>query len=116
MLGAQCYDKICSTEKFANFNTTGMKFDVEKYARLARVKLTSKESKKISEDLESILDHFKELQELDTKDVLPMTGGTSFKNVFRDDESESEDYRVSSGVEEFPEVSDGYLKVPKIFE
>jgi len=93
-----------------------MKFDVEKYARLARVRLTQKESKKFSKDLEGILNHFQELQELDTKDVLPMTGGASLKNVFRDDESESNNHRVSGGAKEFPEVRDGYLKVPKVFE
>ena len=93
-----------------------MKFNVEKYASLARVKLTPKESKEITKDLEGVLDYFKELQKLDTKDVLPMTGGTSLKNVFRKDESESKDHRVKGGNKEFPEEKDGYLKVPKVFK
>lgn len=91
-----------------------MKFDIEKFARLAKIKLTTKESKELSKDLEGILNHFEELQELDTEKVLPMTGGTLLKNVFREDKEE--EYRISGGVENFPESKDGYLKVPKVFE
>ena len=93
-----------------------MKFNVEKYASLARVKLTPKELKEINKDLGDVLDYFKELEELETKNVLPMTGGTSLKNIFRKDESESKDHRVKGGAEEFPEERDGYLKVPKVFK
>ncbi len=91
-----------------------MEFDIKKFADLARVKITEKESKKIGGDLQGILDYFAELQELDTKKVTPMTGGTELKNVFRDDESSS--HRISGGGEQFQETKDGYLKVPKIFE
>jgi len=92
-----------------------MDFDIKKFARLARIKLTPTESKKIDKDLEGILDHFKELEQVDTKKVKPMTGGTSLTNVFRED-AESEDHRVGGGTDQFPESRDGYLKAPKIFE
>lgn len=92
-----------------------MKFDVEKFARLARIKLTPKESKEFTDSLGDILDHFEELQGLDTKKVSPMTGGTDAQNVFRDDKYSKEN-RVSGGVDQFPESKDGYLKVPKVFE
>jgi len=91
-----------------------MEFDIEKFARLARIKLTPKESKKLSKDLEGILGHFEELQEIDTSKVSPMTGGTLLKNVFREDKEEKK--RISGGVKNFPESKEGYLKVPKVFK
>ena len=93
-----------------------MDFDVKKYARLARIKLTPAESKKIDKDLEDILDHFKELEQVDTGKVKPMTGGTSLVNVFREDEAGSDNHKVEGGVDQFPESKDGYLKAPKVFE
>ena len=90
-------------------------FDIEKFARLARIKLTPKESEKIGKDLRDILNHFKELETLDTKKVEPMTGGTGLLNIFRNDD-ESEDHRVSGGADQFPGEKNGYLKGPKIFE
>ena len=91
-----------------------LKFDVEKFARLARIKFTDKESEKISKDLGDILSHYKELETLDTEKVKPMSGGTSLSNVFREDELEKT--RQSGGEGQFPEKKEGYLKAPKIFE
>jgi aspartyl-tRNA(Asn)/glutamyl-tRNA(Gln) amidotransferase subunit C len=91
------------------------KRDLEHLAKLARIELDPKEEEKLLKDLGNILDHFKELQELDTKNVAPMTGGTDLKNVFRDD-TESENTNRGAGVEAFPEAKDGYLKIPPVFE
>jgi len=93
-----------------------MKFDLKKFAHLARINLTSAESKKIEADLQDVLGHFKELEGLNTEKIKPMTGGTSLKNVFREDESDSKDHRAKGGSEQFPESKDGYLKVPKVFK
>ena len=91
-----------------------MKFDVKKFAELARLKLTQAESEKIEKDLGDVLDHFKELEKVDTKNVKPMTGGMSLFNVFREDkESES---NIKGGGDQFPDEKDGYLKAPKVFE
>jgi len=91
------------------------KFDVKKYAHLARIKVTPKEAKELGKDLEKVLDHFKELEELDTKKVEPMTGGTLLKNVFREDKKRSSlDGKKSK--EQFPGEKDGYLKGPKIMD
>lgn len=92
-----------------------MKFDIKYFARLARIKLTVEEEGRLSGELEQILDHFKSLQELDTSKVEPMAGGTDLKNVFREDEPQTK-HPLSSGTEQFPEVKDDYLSVPKVFE
>jgi len=90
-------------------------FDVKKYANLARIKLTPKESEKIGKDLRGILDHFKELEEISTEKVKPMTGGTALKNIFRED-SAGASHDAKASKDQFPEKKDGYLKSPKIFE
>ena len=93
-----------------------MKIDVGKFARLARIKLTPGESKKFGDDLKGILNHFEELQDVNTKSVHPMAGGINSQNVFRDDKSDHEASRPTGGANQFPESKDGYLKVPKVFE
>lgn len=92
-----------------------MKFDVKKFAELARIKITPKEEKQFGKDLAKILKHFEELQELNTEKVPPVTGGTSMKNIFRED-SVREKKRKSDISGCFPETKDGYLKVPNVFE
>lgn len=91
------------------------KQDLEHLAKLVRIELDPTEEEKLLKDLASILDYFKELQMLDTKNVAPMTGGTDLRNVFRDDEDRMNTNR-GAGVEAFPEKQDGYLKVPPVFD
>lgn len=92
-----------------------MDFDIKYYAKLARIKLTSAEEEKLGKDLGDILEHVKQLQEVDTTEVSPMAGGTELRNVFREDEPR-ESKLDQTGVEQFPEKKDDYLKVPKVFE
>ncbi len=91
------------------------KHELEHLAKLARIELDPKEEEKLLKDLGNILDHFKELQELDTTNVAPMTGGTDLRSVFRED-GERENTNRGAGVEAFPEKKDGFLKVPPVFE
>ena len=84
-------------------------------AELARIEIDPKKEDKFFSDFKSILGHFEELANLDTSGVVPMTGGTSLKNVVREDEfNEIKDQ--GKGVSGFPESKDGYLKVPPVFE
>lgn len=92
-----------------------MELDVEYLAKLVRIDLTEAEKKKFSKDLDKILAHFKELQEVDTEKVRPMTGGTSLENVAREDDP-SKWNETGKGVKSFPENKGGYLRVPKMFE
>ncbi len=95
------------------------KKELEHLARLARIEIGQGEEEKLLKDLGNILDHFKELQALDTADVAPMTGGTDLANVFRPDAADDggrENTNRGAGVDAFPESKDGYLKVPPVFE
>jgi aspartyl-tRNA(Asn)/glutamyl-tRNA(Gln) amidotransferase subunit C len=84
-------------------------------AKLARIELDPKEEEKLLKDLGAMLEYFKQLEELDTANVAPMTGGTDLTNVFRGD-TERENTNRGAGVEAFPETKDRYLKIPPVFE
>ena len=92
-----------------------MLIDIEHVAKLARISLTKDEKEKFHGELEKILEHFTELQKLNTENVKPMTGGTDLKDVFREDFSatqiENENLRKA-----FPDQHDGLLKVPGVFD
>jgi len=88
---------------------------LEHLVKLARIELDAREEEKFLKDLQKILDHFKELQELNTTSIPPMTGGTTIKNVFRED-NESGSTNQRAGMEAFPETQDGFLKIPPVFE
>ena len=85
-------------------------------AKLARIKLTPEEEAKFSKDLNSILEHFKELQELNTEKVLPLTGGTDLKNALRQDGEKIREADGSKLQKSFPDEEKGLLKVPPVFE
>lgn len=90
------------------------KKDLDHLAKLARIKLDPKEEEKLLKDLGNILDHFKELQGLDTANVPPMTGGTDLKNIFRSD-ADRENTNRGAGADAFTEKESGYLKIPPVF-
>ncbi len=90
--------------------------DTLKYlAELARLELTEKEEEKLLHDLQSILAHFEELKALDTEGVPAMTGGTTLKNIFREDDERESTHR-GAGVEQFPKHNRGFLEIPNVFE
>jgi aspartyl-tRNA(Asn)/glutamyl-tRNA(Gln) amidotransferase subunit C len=95
------------------------KKELEHLAQLSRIELDPKEEDKLLADLGAILNYFKELQELDTTNVPPMTGGTDLLNSFREDlvaNGGRENTNQGAGVDAFPESKDGYNKVPPVFE
>ena len=89
-----------------------MDFDVKKYTSLARLKITEAEEGKFAKDLGKILDHVSDLQKVDVTNVEAMSGGTSSKNVFREDVKKDND----SFVPDFPQKDGEYLKVPRILD
>ena len=91
------------------------KHELEHLAELVRIALNPKEEGKLLKDLGAILDYFKELQELDTSNVPPMTGGTDLRDVLRAD-AERENTNQGFGIEAFPGSQNGYLKIPPVFE
>lgn len=59
--------------------------DVQHIAELARIKLTEKEEKQFKNELSSILDYVKKLNELNTEKVEPLYQTTGVVNALRED-------------------------------
>ncbi len=92
-----------------------MKIDIEKVARLARLELSEEEKITFGNQLEQILTHMEQLNQLDTTGVEPTSHAIPVYNVFREDE-----VKASLSQEEVlaiaPDQEDGHFKVPKIIE
>lgn len=84
-------------------------------ADLARLELHAHEEEKLLHDLEKILAHFDELKEVNTDNVAPLAGGTMLTNILRDDEVRTDRLGPDEAVDAFPEMEEGYLKVPPVF-
>jgi aspartyl-tRNA(Asn)/glutamyl-tRNA(Gln) amidotransferase subunit C len=59
--------------------------EVAKVALLARLRLSPDELETFTGQLNAIVHHVEQLQELDTRDVEPLAHGVEIRNVFRDD-------------------------------
>ncbi|HMB17564.1 MAG TPA: Asp-tRNA(Asn)/Glu-tRNA(Gln) amidotransferase subunit GatC [Candidatus Paceibacterota bacterium] len=69
----------------------------------------------LTDDLKEIVDHFNELEEVDTEGIEPVSGGTELINVMREDSYNDEDcLSKDEAIKSFPEEKDGYLKTPSI--
>ena len=90
-------------------------------AELARLKLTDEEIEKLTEDLNKILNYVEKIQELNLKNIEPLTNIIE-KLSLRDDEFLSQDdiEKIKEIrekiIENFPQKENSYLKVPKILE
>ena len=62
-------------------------FDIEKIARLARLKLTEDEKTRLARQFTGILEHIDQLNQLDTQNVEPTSHVLPLTNVFREDEA-----------------------------
>lgn len=88
---------------------------IQHISELARIDLQEKEMDKLLGDLKKILDHFKELQELDTSNVSEELSLRADLKLFRED-SERESTNQGKGKFLFPEVEDNHLAIPPVFE
>lgn len=93
--------------------------NIKHLTKLARVKLTPKEQKKLEKDLNKILKYFEELKKVNTEGIEPVDGGHSLINILREDEVDFSDKaqcadEVGRIIELFSDTEQGYLKVPKI--
>jgi len=88
---------------------------VRRIAHLARIKVTNAEAKALEKELSGILDWVKQLDEVDTSGVEPMTAVVSTSLKMRED-------RVTDGgiaddvVANAPAREDHFFVVPKVVE
>ncbi len=84
-------------------------------ADLARVSLSEEEAVLFSEQLNSILEYMEKLNELDTKNVEPMSHILDMANIFREDKYKESLVR-DNVLENAPSSKDGFFVVPKVIE
>jgi aspartyl-tRNA(Asn)/glutamyl-tRNA(Gln) amidotransferase subunit C len=91
------------------------KKDVEYVAMLARIELSEEEKELYSEQLSTILAFFDGLKEVDTENAQPTSHVVDLVNVYRSDQ-----VRPGPGVEAVlenaPDRSQGFFRVPKILD
>ena len=94
--------------------------DVERVADLAHLELTSDETQGMLHDLNAILDHVAQLNELDTSSVPPLAqvselSGAGSEGSLRDDTIRPSLDRAVV-MHEAPETDGVFFKVPKVIE
>ncbi len=88
---------------------------------LARIEeKDAKRREKLLKDISKILDYFNELNEVDTENVEPLSGGTFLSDITRDDEKKYRDAsehkkQRDASVNQFPKKENDYLKIPPVF-
>jgi aspartyl-tRNA(Asn)/glutamyl-tRNA(Gln) amidotransferase subunit C len=89
--------------------------DVAHVARLARLQLSADELDLYTDQLGSMLEHFRDVDALDLAGVEPMTQPYPFVNVVRPD-VEGPTLDRDEVLAEAPAVQDGRFKVPPILD
>ena len=88
---------------------------IEYVGILAKLELSGSEKEQAKKDMKSMLNYIDKLNELDTKEVEPMSHIFPVTNVFREDEVTNKDTREAL-LENAPQEKDGMFVVPKTFE
>lgn len=84
-------------------------------AKLARLRLTESEARSYQKELNSVLEYFQTLQELDTRGVDPMSHVLDLKNVWREDRP-GRTKKPEKLLSNAPMRESNYFKVPRILE
>jgi aspartyl-tRNA(Asn)/glutamyl-tRNA(Gln) amidotransferase subunit C len=91
--------------------------EVAKIAQLAHLEITEEELKAFTPQIAEIVTYVEQLNELDTTDITPATGGFTLEGTLTDS-SRDDVVRPSLGqrvaLEEAPDPASGYFRVPKI--
>jgi aspartyl-tRNA(Asn)/glutamyl-tRNA(Gln) amidotransferase subunit C len=88
---------------------------VRRIARLARIKVTDAEAKGLEKELSGILDWVKQLDEVDTKNVEPMTRVVPIAMKMRADKV-TDGEKADAVTANAPLTEDHFFVVPKIVE
>lgn len=88
---------------------------VEKVARLARLKLGQDELSAMSVHLGAIVDYVEQLRSVDTEGVAPMAHASATSNVFRDDQSVPS-LTVDEALANAPKRVGDFFAVPPVFD
>src|SRR5688572_11532457 len=97
--------------------TTVTPEEVRKVAQLGRLGLSDEEVTRATQQLSGILDHFSQIQKIDTTGVPTSDDVTGLKNVTRADQVKPEDLCATAELlQRAPEAKAGQFKVKAVFE
>ena len=88
---------------------------IKHISKLSRISLEDEKAKKLATDLSSIFDFIEKLNELDTKDVNPLTSIAKTTLKFRKDEVKSQNIREKI-LKNSPSDNEDFFVVPKVVE
>ncbi len=89
--------------------------EVEHVALLARLRLGEADRARFTTQLNSILEHFEQLQQVDTSGVPPMSHAVEMSNVFRDDQ-QSASLSPEEALQNAPDKARDCFRVPRVIE
>jgi aspartyl-tRNA(Asn)/glutamyl-tRNA(Gln) amidotransferase subunit C len=89
--------------------------EVDHVALLGRLKLTGEERAQFTTQLNSILEHFEELQQVDTTGVPPMSHAVPMSNVLREDEL-TPSLSPEEALANAPDQDRDHFRVPRVIE
>jgi aspartyl-tRNA(Asn)/glutamyl-tRNA(Gln) amidotransferase subunit C len=89
--------------------------DVEYVAKLARLEVTEAEKEKFTAQLNDILLYIDQLNELDTKGVVPMSHAIAVTNAFREDKI-AESLGTQKALANAPDARGEFFRVPKVID
>ena len=90
-----------------------IKFNIDRIAALARLKLADSEKLKLEGHLVKIIEYIDQLNKLDTADVEPTSHVLPLSNVFRADELEKR-FPNADLLKQAPKQEQGHYEVPQI--
>ena len=88
---------------------------IKHISKLSRISLEDEKAQKLASDLSSIFEFIEKLNELNTKDVEPLTSIAETTLKFRKDEVKSENIREKI-LENSPSDNKDFFVVPKVVE
>ncbi len=91
---------------------------IETLAEAAKIEIKDIDKNRFKKDLDGLISSLEILRELDAENIEPMINVHDYKNVFRDDIVENENYQANQEValKNAPKKKDGFVLVPKIME
>ena len=89
------------------------KEDVEKIAKLAKLKFSDEELENFTPQMNEILNYMDKLNELDTENVEPLSHPVEQINVFRDDKLK-QSIPTEDALKNAPSKDEQFFKVPKV--
>jgi aspartyl-tRNA(Asn)/glutamyl-tRNA(Gln) amidotransferase subunit C len=88
--------------------------EVARVAHLARLSLSAEETKKLAQQLSTVLQHFEHVSQVKTEGIEPLVTPTDIDQFWREDKSKAWDDATEKAMQNAPEVVGNLFKVPPV--